>query len=47
MQKYEKKSKTAGDTDEEDSEDIFYLYCLGAFKEMWIQCLECKLRSLE
>jgi hypothetical protein len=47
MQKYENKSKNAGDTEEENFDDTSCLYCLGAFREMWIQCTEFKLRSHE
>lgn len=47
-----KKSKNVSNTDEEDSMDAFCLYCLGAYsrsvsREMWIQCIECKLWAHE
>lgn len=45
--KIKKKSKTADNTDEEDSEHISCLYCRGASRKMWIQRAACMLRSQE
>jgi uncharacterized cysteine cluster protein YcgN (CxxCxxCC family) len=40
--------KNVSDSDEEDLNDTFWLYCLGAYsrsasREMWIKCMACKL----
>ena len=55
FKKEKKKFKTlknVSDNDEEDLNDTFWLYCLGAYsrsasREMWIKCIACKLLAQE
>ena len=47
-----KKSKNASDKKAEGSKDTLCLYCLDAYtrstsREMWFQCIECKLQAHE